>query len=105
MTPNFHEAVLRLTGQEQVAVLRHGLLPLLAFARPRSPDECAIAFTDHPDLSTAISELSDLHIATAAELSAPLSEVDLTDLSDAEHRQIAYWNPATVGELLFNFWD
>jgi hypothetical protein len=38
-------------------------------------------------------------------VSAELSGVDLQDLGDAERRQLAYWQPATVGDVLFNFWD
>jgi hypothetical protein len=33
------------------------------------------------------------------------SMAGLTAPSTTEHRQIDYWKPNTVGELLFNFWD
>ncbi len=49
--------------------------------------------------------MSDLRVLTTAELHTPLRQVDLRALGPAEHRQIAYWQPGTVGELLFNFWD
>jgi hypothetical protein len=35
----------------------------------------------------------------------PLVQVDLSALDRNEHREIKYWKPETVGELLFNFWD
>jgi hypothetical protein len=27
------------------------------------------------------------------------------ELNSAELKQIAYWKPETIGELIFNFWD
>jgi hypothetical protein len=27
------------------------------------------------------------------------------NLNDAEIKQINFWNPNTIGEVLFNFWD
>lgn len=38
-------------------------------------------------------------------LELPLSAVDTSALSEAEWTQIRYWQPETVGQAVFNFWD
>jgi len=35
----------------------------------------------------------------------PVDRADLSLLASPEHRQILYRRPATVGEILFNYWD
>jgi hypothetical protein len=64
-----------------------------------------LTFVDHPDLAAALTDGSNLQVLTAEQLNAPLSPADLADLGPAERKQIAYWQPNTIGELLFNFWD
>jgi len=38
-------------------------------------------------------------------LHTPIAHIDLSELAKVEHEQIAYWQPKTAGELLFNHWD
>jgi hypothetical protein len=104
VTPNFH-TILIAYGPRQVAVLRHGVLPLAAFAQPPRDGEMTVTFIDDPGLAEAIAEISALQILTVEELHTPLTRVDLTALSSGEHDQIRYWKPHTAGELLFNYWD
>jgi hypothetical protein len=104
VTPSFHTINIA-HRQHHTAVLRHATLPLLAFAAPRSDGETTLTFLDDHDLAAAITEVSDLQIMTARQLSTPLTQTDLSDLHPSEHNQINYWKPNTVGELLFNFWD
>ena len=105
VTPSFHAAVLRRPGHEDVALLRHAVLPMVAFARPAAPGDTTVAFVDDPGLAALAGRGSGLRVLTTDQLAAPLSVVDLTGLGADEHRQIAYWTPGTVGELLFNFWN
>lgn len=105
VTPNFHTAEISYDGEE-FAVLRHSWLPLLALARPHdSAPSRTPAFTDYPSLANALTEITGMGVLTAAELHTPLARTDLSQLTPAEHRQISYWKPATLGDLLFNFWD
>lgn len=104
VTPSFH-AVDITHAQHHIAVLRHVTLPLIVFVRPRTSGDVTVTFIDQPDLAAAITNLTDAQILTAEQLRTPLSQVDLSALDPAEHDQIGYWKPATVGELLFNFWD
>jgi hypothetical protein len=103
-TPNFHTIEIS-HGQQRIAVLRHAALPLAAFTDPRPDGDMTLTFVDDPTLAAAITDVSSIQVLTAGQLSAPLSQADLGELSPAEHKQIAYWQPTTMGELLFNFWD
>lgn len=104
VTPNFHTVDIA-DAQHHIAVLRHTTLPFLAFARPHPDGDVMVTFIDHPDLAAALTKLTDAQALTAEQLQTSLSQVDLTALSPHEHDQINYWNPTTVGELLFNSWD
>jgi hypothetical protein len=105
VTPNFYTITVEYPGHA-VAVLKHRLLPLLAIAEPRpAGDSGPITFIDQPDLATAIADTSGLEVLAQEQLGTPVSRADLTGLDPDEHQQINYWKPATVGELLFNFWD
>ncbi|MGW5366455.1 hypothetical protein [Actinopolymorpha pittospori] len=102
VTPNFHIVDIA-HGEHHTAVLRHTVLPLVAFAR--SAGDSAMTFVDHSDLAAAIAEASDLQVLTTSQLLTPLSRVDLSALDQHERDQISYWKPNTTGELLFNYWD
>lgn len=104
VTPNFHTAVVTYSRQ-QIAVLRHSTLPLVALAEPLSTSDVVLNFVDHPTLAAAIADSSDLEVLAADQLHTPLSQADITDLTRDEQRQVEYWKPETVGDLLFNFWD
>ena len=104
VTPDF-DAVLLGYGDERVAALRHALLNVVAFIRvPGEHVEPPLAFTDHPRLACTLGE-AGFQILPAADLRQPLTAADLSDLRAEEHQQVKYWNPVTVGELLFNYWD
>jgi hypothetical protein len=62
-------------------------------------------FMDRPVLADILRQTTDCQILSAADLNAPLSRANLSDLGAAEHKQIRYWKPATGGELLFNYCD
>ncbi|MEV1331659.1 hypothetical protein AB0J20_19040 [Micromonospora costi] len=106
VTPNFHTVYIA-DAQRHIAVLRHTTLPFIAFTRPHSDNDgdVMITFIDHPNLAAALTNLTDAQALTVDQLQTPLAHVDLSALDRAEHGQIDYWKPTTVGELLFNFWD
>lgn len=103
-TPSFHTVDIA-AARYHVAVLRHVTVPFIAFAHPRAGDDASVTFVDHPGLAAVLDTLTDARVLTADRLGIPLSQADLSALDRAEHDQIGYWAPATVGELLFNFWD
>jgi hypothetical protein len=104
VTPNFHTVEIAQPGSH-TAVLRHTTLPFVALAEPRLPGDATLTFIDRPHLAAVIQTGSDLQVLTTEQLHAPISTADLTGLGPHEHDQIAYWQPHTIGELLFNFWD
>ncbi|MFG1872456.1 hypothetical protein [Micromonospora arborensis] len=104
VTPSFH--TIHIThAQHHIAVLRHTVLPIVAFARPRTGGDITISFVDHPDLAATITKLTDAQVLAVNQLRTSLSQIDLSALDPSEHDQISNWKPNTLGELLFNFWD
>lgn len=104
VTPNF-DTVLLGYARMRVAVLRHRLLNLVAFIEvPAGCVGLPLAFIDCPRLARIIGEYG-FQVLPAADLQEPLTAADLSDLTVSERREVSYWKPAVVGELLFNYWD
>lgn len=109
-TPNFHRATISLSA-DRVSILAHRHLPLLAIAEPHPEPEshadgaATVTFIDHRRTTAALAPESTFHLLSQDELQTDLSRVDLSALSRAELRQVDYWQPQTVGALLFNHWD
>jgi hypothetical protein len=99
-TPNFHRLTLRLPAGD-VGVVCHQLLPFIAFVAVPVADR-SLAFVSRPDL---VPSFIGFEALTADALDVPVGCADLSLLTEAEHRQIRHWRPATVGEILFNHWD
>jgi hypothetical protein len=55
--------------------------------------------------ATFAAAASDLQVLTASQLHTPLPRADLTALKPRRTHQLDYWQPETVGDLLFNYWD
>jgi hypothetical protein len=104
VTPNFHTVEITRHGA-CTAVLGHNSVSVIAFAEPRPPGHATVTFIDRPELAAAIRATCDLPIFTKQQMNSPVPTADLTALGADEHRQIRYWRPNTIGELLFNFWD
>ncbi|WP_156960785.1 hypothetical protein [Amycolatopsis taiwanensis] len=104
-TPNFYTAVLSYrTGP--VAVVCHVILPLLATAWPPAADDSGpLSFIDVEQLAPVLSQIPHFRLLSASELRQPLARVDLSRLGDGEREQVRYWQPETVGAMLFNYWD
>ena len=88
---------------------QHKPLLACAFAHDHTsphPKEPPFSFTDLPEFLTPFE--SSYTILKKEELELPWiwSESELASrLSPEEIKQIAYWKPQTVGEVLFNCWD
>ncbi|MEW2443624.1 hypothetical protein [Micromonospora marina] len=104
VTPSFHAADIA-DGRHHITVLQHVTVPFIAFTRSLADGDIVLTFLDHHGLAAALAGLTDARSLTADQLHTPLTQVDLSALYRAEHVQIGYWKPATVGELLFNYWD
>ncbi|RYD68523.1 MAG: hypothetical protein EOP83_00665 [Verrucomicrobiaceae bacterium] len=104
-TPNFHEASVSWNdGAGKACVLCNAHHPIVAFASPVAHEgDARIEFVDCPQLATAFG--AGFHIMSREEACSAISPEALVQLGEAELVQMRYWNPSTVGDLVFNFWD
>lgn len=101
---NFHDV--EISGcQANLTMLFNAQYPVIGLAEALLPNDHRIVFQDHSALATAVSTNSEFCVVSAAEFCRPLTSKDLDKLNSAELQQVEYWQPATVGELVFNFWD
>ncbi|MCP3801883.1 hypothetical protein NLX83_21690 [Allokutzneria sp. A3M-2-11 16] len=88
-----------------LAVLANAFHPLLAIAEPPHPRQFCPPFREDPDLAAALDAHEPFRVLSTEELGRPLSTVDLSGLTEAEHRELRTWKAATVGDVVFNHWD
>ncbi|WP_230203563.1 hypothetical protein [Bacillus massiliigorillae] len=96
--------------QKQLHILLNVHYPLLAFARVAKYDN--IDFIDEPIL---VQEFSPFYqVLQTTELNKPLNlSLDAEkwmlqndyQFNEAELEEIVFWNPETIGEIIFNHWD
>lgn len=105
VTPNFHSALLT-NGDTAISILGHSTYPIFAFSEPLVLHSCEIRFIDSDPLTQQLATLfPNVAIATTAELDRKLTDTDLALLDTAEREQVKYWQPQTVGNAAFNWWD
>jgi len=105
VTPSFHSALLS-KGDNAVSILGHSTYPIFAFAEPLQMHSCQLRFVDSEPLSREIATLfPDVTVATTTELNRKLADNDLAKLDAAELEQVKYWEPKSVGDVAFNWWD
>ena len=84
-------------------MLGHIHLSLIAIAQVLTG---SVVFTDGcDDLEEALRSSGSLRLLARSELEIPIRLIDTSDLDRAERREITFWKPKTLGELLFNYWD
>ncbi|MEV0897106.1 hypothetical protein [Actinoplanes sp. NPDC049802] len=98
-TPGYHQAILESRGRS-VAVTWIPDTPWVALAEPG--DDVPLRFTDDPLLANALTASCEFRVLTTAELGRPFRHAEWPEISIHDVR---YWQPATVGEALFNRWD
>ncbi|MCU1681395.1 MAG: hypothetical protein JWQ81_2134 [Amycolatopsis sp.] len=104
-TPNFHLALLE-HRDVTVAVLANREVPLLAIAPPPAAGQAGpLSFLDVVDLAAALSQIEPFKVLSVAELSRPLSQITSGELPPHDPYDIRYWQPATFGDVVFNYWD
>jgi len=101
---NFHKAYFKLPAKS-VCLVMNKHYPLLAFAT--TVEALKIKFIDYPEATEAVPEEYTVLTAEALEAKVPenLAELPGNQISKGEIRQINYWKPETVGQIVFNFWD
>jgi hypothetical protein len=104
ITPNFHQALVELT-KERLSVLCNSVFPVIAFCEPIPEGECKTTFRDCPELAAALAKLGSWEIASAADLAAPLSPKELSQLAPYEQKEVKYWRCRSIGRVIFNWFD
>lgn len=89
-----------LLQEDRVFILLNAHHPFLGFAEAV---EQHLTFHDIPNLAKRFSPYYT--VLSKKELNQPIREEYLINLAKAELEQLSYWNPKTVGEIIFNFWD
>jgi hypothetical protein len=84
-----------------VTALLNRVYPILGFAK--FPAE--VGFIDCPKLAEAFASLGDYTVASGEELNRPLLRELCKDLAPRELKQIQYFRPRTIGDVIFNYWD
>jgi hypothetical protein len=97
---NFYFAQIENLGNTFYVLLNEHY-PYLAFASVVEPG--TIQFIDKPDLNEPFSPF--YRVWSAVELNLPQTMVSKSELNTAEIKQLAYWKPESVGQIIFNYWD
>jgi hypothetical protein len=101
---NYSQATMEIRS-EIICVVLNAHYPIVAFADPVVGCEVHLRFRDSPELAQAFSAFKLYQIALAHELEAQPNPEALLALSPTEHRQVKYWNPQRIGDVIFNWWD
>ncbi len=101
---NFAVGTLALPGGA-VAVVLNAHHPVVAFADPPAEGDTRLRFQDSPELAAAFASFGGYRVMSAAELEQPPTAEALRELSEAERKQVAYWEPRRIGDVAFNWWD
>lgn len=101
---NFHKAHFKFP-EYSICLLMNKHYPLLAFAV--TVETMKIEFLDFPEGTKVIPD--EYTVLTNdildAKLSGNMKERAINELNQGTIRQITYWKPETVGQVVFNFWD
>ncbi|MGW4468018.1 hypothetical protein [Micromonospora sp. NPDC004704] len=110
VTPNFHQGII-VCQDHTVAVTCVRGAALLAIAVPRDFDSTParesgpLRFIDMPDLAAALTDagagVEGFTVLTAFELDGPIDWARWPGMSSDVRR----WNPCSLGEALFTYWD
>lgn len=103
----FHWAEV-MQDERKFVLLIHQSSPFVALSSA-VPDYFNLVFFDEPAFAEAAQRLAaPFKVLPASELTRPLSDVDrafLMQLSAQHERDLNYWKPDTVGDVIFNWWD
>lgn len=91
----------------RVDVLCNHARPWLAFAAPGqySAGNRLLTFVDAPGLAAAFAALTDFLPLERADLELAPSKLHLAALDAHVRKDIRYWRPDRLGDVIFNFWD
>lgn len=101
---NYSAATVR-TKTDHLSVLCNALHPCLAFVRPASYGFRDLEFVAPVGLASLFAELTVFEPLDSAWLNGTLEPSLLVALAPVERKQVEYWKPQRIGEVIFNCWD
>ncbi|MFD1851350.1 hypothetical protein [Oceanobacillus bengalensis] len=108
---NFYECILKVKDKK-VHVLLNAQYPFIAFTATRELDVLHFPFINEPELSTIFEQYYE--VLNLNQLNEPLRYTQKgkkiivqneNTLHQDELEQLIYWQPKTVGAVVFNDWD
>ena len=90
--------------KETIAAVLNGVFPLLAFVIPPTDGQLELDFIDCPGLGTAFEQLG-YKVQLAVELRRPLTQEMWQGLAPHEQKDVRYFRPRRVGDVIYNYWD
>lgn len=108
---SFYECIVKMRDN-RVHILLNSQYPFMAFTSARQVYTDSFPFINEPDLANSFKQ--HYKILHHVQLTEPLiykqkgKKViveNRNDLHKEELKQIAYWEPKTVGDVVFNYWD
>lgn len=108
---NFYECVVKVEDRI-VHVLLNGQYPFIAFTSARELDVNYFSFINEPELSKMFKQY--YKVLNCNQLGEPFRYIkkgkkiivkNENSLHQGELEQLVYWQPKTVGEVVFNYWD
>ncbi|MFO1018197.1 MAG: hypothetical protein U1E03_11405 [Hyphomonadaceae bacterium] len=104
---SFHWVDLK-QGERRFALLIHESSPFVALTSA-IPDYFNLAFMDDAAFVSAVERVgAPFRSLPASDLRQPLTDEDreyVRSISDQHERDLKYWKPETVGDVIFNWWD
>ena len=101
---SYYVATVR-TSSDHLSVLCNSVYPYLAFVPPGAFGFTDLEFVAPVSLASTFSGLTEFRSLDANWLMTDLQPAHLADLASVELRQIKYWKPHRIGEVIFNRWD
>jgi hypothetical protein len=79
--------------------------PIVAFAEPPSDTDFYLRFAEAPELADLFRATGEYAVFTSLEVGQPVTAESCRELGEAEMKQVAYWRPRCIGDVVFNRWD
>ncbi|MEC2076328.1 hypothetical protein [Metabacillus fastidiosus] len=108
---NFYECIIKLKGKN-IHILLNRHYPFIAFTSARELNVLYFPFIDEPDLSKLFEQY--YKVLSVYQLNEPLTYtqkgkniivINENELNQGELKELVFWKPRTIGEVVFNYWD
>lgn len=99
VTPNYHQANIKI-GDQTIYVLLSKIYPVIGISKY---EPFSYEYIDVPELIDLFP--APYQVPTATELNERFDVTLQPFLSDVDRMHIESWNPETIGNVIFHYWD